>query len=71
MDGHPQTETTIITERYRRRDFGHMDLELIVEDPAAYVKPWGNKVVLDYVPDEELIEDICENEKDLPHMVGK
>lgn len=71
MDGHPQTETTIVTERYHRRDFGHIDLELIVEDPAAYVKPWGNKVVLDYVPDEELIEDICENEKDLPHMVGK
>jgi hypothetical protein len=48
-----------------------MDLTLIVEDPTAYTKPWGNTVPLLYVPDEELIESICENEKDLPHMVGK
>jgi hypothetical protein len=71
MDGHPQTEATRITDRFRRRDFGHMDLELIVEDPTAYTKAWGAKVPLDYAPDEELIEAICENEKDLPHMVGK
>jgi hypothetical protein len=71
MDGHPQTESTRITERYRRLDFGHIELQLIVEDPAAYLKPWGNTVRLNYVPDEELIEEICENEKDLPHMVGK
>jgi hypothetical protein len=69
--GRPQTESTHVTERFRRRDFGHMDLQLIVEDPAAYTKPWGGSLVLNYVPDEELIEFICENEKDLPHMVGK
>ena len=71
MNGHPQTESTHITERYHRRDFGHMDLTLTVNDPTAYTKPWGNTVPLLYVPDEELIESICENEKDLPHMVGK
>jgi hypothetical protein len=60
-----------VTERFRRRDFGHMDLQLIVGDPAAYTKPWGGSLVLNYVPDIELIEFICENEKDLPHMVGK
>ncbi len=71
MNGHPQTEATRVTERYRRRDFGHMELQLIVTDPTAYTKPWGATVPLLYVPDEELIESICENEKDLPHMVGK
>jgi hypothetical protein len=71
MNGHPQTESTRVTERYRRRDFGHMELQLIVNDPTAYTKPWGATVPLLYVPDEELIESICENEKDLPHMVGK
>jgi hypothetical protein len=71
MEGHPQTETTRITERFRRREFGHIDLQLTVEDPAAYTRPWSTNVQLVYVPDEELMESICENEKDLPHMVGK
>jgi hypothetical protein len=71
MNGHPQTESTHITERFRRRDFGHMDLQLTVEDPTAYTKPWGANIHWAYVPDEELIEAICENEKDFSHMVGK
>jgi hypothetical protein len=71
MDGHPQTESTHITERFRRRDFGHIDLQLTIEDPTAYTKPWSARLGLNYLPDEELIEDICENEKDLQHMVGK
>ena len=71
MDGHPQTESTHITERFRRRDFGHIDLQLTIDDPSAYTKPWSANVHWGYAPDEELIESICENEKDLPHMVGK
>jgi hypothetical protein len=71
MDGHPQTESTHITERFRRRDFGHIDLQLTIDDSAAYTKPWSANVHWGYAPDEELIESICENEKDLPHMVGK
>jgi len=71
MDGHPQTESTHITERFRRPDFGHMELELIIDDPAAYTKTWSAKVPIVYVPDEEVIEDICENEKDFVHLVGK
>ncbi len=71
MEGHPQTETTHVTERFRRRDFGHMDLQLTIDDPKAYTKPWSIKLSLNYLPDEELIEAICENEKDFPHMVGK
>jgi hypothetical protein len=71
MEGHPQTETTHITERFRRRDFGHIDLQLTIDDPKAYTKPWSANVHWGYRPDEELIEAICENEKDLQHMVGK
>jgi len=71
MEGHPQTESTHITERFHRRDFGHIDLQLTVDDPTAYVKPFTANVRLDYVPDEELIESICENEKDFQHLVGK
>jgi len=71
MNGHPQTETTHITERYHRRDFGHMDLQLIIEDPNAYSKPWGVKLVLNYFADEDMIENVCENESDYSHMVVK
>ena len=71
MNGHPQTEMTRITERFRRRDFGHIDLQLTVDDPSAYTQPWTANLRLDYVPDEELIESICENEKDFQHLVGK
>jgi hypothetical protein len=69
--GHPQTEALHVTERFHRRDFGHMDLQLIIDDPKAYTKPWGPTLHLALHSDEELIESICENEKDAPHMVGK
>ena len=69
--GHPHTEALHVSERFRRRDFGHMDLQLIVEDPKAYTKPWGAKLTLNFLPDDELLENICENEKDFVHIVGK
>jgi hypothetical protein len=72
MNGHPQTEATHVTERFRRRNFGHIDLQVTIEDPKAYSRPWT--VVLpgwDFLPDMELIESICENEKDAAHLVGK
>jgi hypothetical protein len=40
MNGHPQAEATRVAERYRLRDFGHIHLQLIVNDPTAYTKPW-------------------------------
>src|SRR5205809_6244108 len=55
MNGHPQTETTHITERYTRRNFGHIDLEVTINDPNAYSRPWTVKLAgLDLLPDEEL-----------------
>ena len=69
--GHPHTEALHVTERFRRRDFGHMDLQLIVDDAKAYTKPWGPTLRLDFLADDELLENICENEKDLQHIVGK
>ena len=72
MNGHPQTEAARVTERFRRRNFGHIDLQVTIDDPKAYTKPWTVALSgLDFVPDEELIESICENEKDFQHMVGK
>jgi hypothetical protein len=70
--GHPGTESMHLTERFRRPDFGHIDLQLTINDPKAYTKPWTVNLQFTAVPDSELIEYVCsENEKDLGHLVGK
>jgi hypothetical protein len=70
--GHPQTESLHVTERFRRTNFGHISLQLTIDDPKAYTKPWTvNLSGFNFLADEELMESICENEKDVPHMVGK
>ena len=69
--GHPHTGALHLTERFRRRDFGHIDLVITVDDPKAYTKPWNANLQLDLLADTELIEFICENEKDFTHLVGK
>lgn len=69
--GHPQTEALHVTERLRRRNFGHIDLQITIEDPGEYTKPWTvNLSGFNFLADEELMESICED-KDAPHMVGK
>jgi hypothetical protein len=70
--GHPGTEALRLTERFHRRDFGHIDLQMKVDDPKAYTKPWNVHLVFNLTPDTELIEYVCdENEKDVGHLVGK
>ena len=70
--GHPHSEALRVTERYRRRDFGHMDILLTIDDPKAYTKPWTVKEDLRLIPDTELLEYVCnENNKDYDHLVGK
>jgi hypothetical protein len=70
--GHPGTESLRLTERFHRRDFGHIDLEITIDDPKAYTKPWKVNLVFTANPDTDLIEYVCdENEKDLKHLVGK
>jgi hypothetical protein len=59
------------TERFRRLDFGHLELLVTIDDPKAYTRPWTVRIPLQLLPDTELIENICENEKDVPHLVGK
>jgi hypothetical protein len=70
--GHPTTDALHITERFRRRDFGHLDLELTVDDPKAFTRPWSVNLPKLLFPDTELLEFVCdENEKDLKHLVDK
>jgi hypothetical protein len=70
-NGHPGTESMRLTERFHRRDFGHIDLQITVDDPKAYTKAWTVNLQLT-LADTELIEYVCdENEKDFEHLVGK
>ena len=71
LGGHPHTEALRVTERFHRRDVGHIDLEVTLDDPKAYTRSWTLPIELVLRPDQELIEYVCENERDAPHLVGK
>ena len=72
MRGLPSTEALRVTERFTRPTIGHMDIDVTIDDSKAYTKPWSVKFGWTLLPDTDLIESICEeNNKDLPHMVGK
>ena len=71
-DGHPHTEALRMTERYRRRDFGHMDIEVTLSDPKVYAQPWTVALNAQVVPDTELLEAVCnESTAGHEHWVGK
>ncbi len=71
-DGHPHTEALRITERYRRRDFGNLDLEVTFSDPGAYNKPWTVKVRAQLAADTSMLEWVCNDvPSKLEHWVGK
>ena len=70
--GSPLTEAAKMTEKLRRVNFGTLEIELTVDDPEAYTKPWTVQLTHSIVLDTELLDYIClENEKDAPHLVGK
>ena len=72
LAGHPHTEALRVTERFRRIDIGHMQLEMTFDDPQTYTRPWTITVDVRLVPDTELLENVCnENEKDRHRLVGR
>jgi hypothetical protein len=67
--GHPHSEALRVTERFRRRDFGHMDVQVTIDDPKVYTKPFTYKIPMYLRPDTDLLESFCtEDEKDAAHM---
>jgi hypothetical protein len=70
--GRPSTDALHVIERFHRRDFGHMDLQITIDDPKAYTKPWTVTQNVRLLPDTELLEFICnENNRDVEHLPGK
>lgn len=69
--GRPSTEALHVTERFHRKDFGHMDLRITIDDPKAYSRPWTVTEQVHLLPDTELLEFICnENNRDVAHLPG-
>ena len=69
QEGHPATEALRVTERYRRKDFGHMEITITIDDPKAYTKPWTVVETPQLMLDTELLEFVCnENEQDIKHI---
>ncbi len=72
VEGSPITESAKIHERFRRPDYGHLEIEVTIDDPKAYTKPWTVTVHQRIMLDTDLIEFVCqENERDDPHLSGK
>ncbi len=69
--GKPSTDALHVTERFRRKDFGHMDIEITIDDPKAYSRPWKVTEEVHLLTNTELLEFICnENNVDLKHLPG-
>ncbi|HEY7337082.1 MAG TPA: hypothetical protein VH639_19470 [Bryobacteraceae bacterium] len=67
--GHPRSESMRMTELYRRRDFGHMEIELTIDDPKYYTRPFTVKLSYNLIPDSDVLEAVCaENERDRNHV---
>jgi hypothetical protein len=69
--GMPHTEALHTTERFERPDFGHLNVQITFDDAEAYTKPWSVTLHFQLLPDTEFLEDICDNERDAQHAVGR
>jgi hypothetical protein len=72
QSGKPTTEALHVIERFRRRDFGHMDIQITIDDPKAYTRPWTVTLPVSLQVGTELLEFACnENNRDLEHLPGE
>jgi hypothetical protein len=71
VNGAPLTDEAKVTERIRRVSYGQLEIDVTVDDPKAYTRPWTARTIRQQLlPDDELIEFVCqENEKSTPHFV--
>jgi len=69
--GRPATDALRVTERFRRKDFGHMDVQITIDDPKAYTRPWTVTLPLTFQADTELLEYICNENNRYFELVAK
>jgi hypothetical protein len=61
LKGRPHSDALRVTERFRRIDFGHLELTITIDDPKAFLKPWTVTAPLMLLPDTELVEAFCDS----------
>lgn len=72
VNGSPLTDAGKMTERFRRPNYGTLTIDIAVDDPKAYTRPWSVSLTQRLMVDSEMIEFIClENEQSSKHYVGK
>ena len=71
-NGSPLTDGARVTERFRRVNYGKLEIDITVDDLKAYSAPWTVRLNQFIVLDTDLLDYICnENEQDVPHLIGK
>ena len=71
-EGTPISDQARLTERFRRLNYGTLEIEIAVDDPRTFTRPWSFKLDQRLMPDTELIEFVClENNTSVKHLVGK
>lgn len=66
--GHPNSAQLHVIERFRRPTAGRLEIEMTIDDPGAYAKPFKYTIGATALPDQDLLEYFCtDNEKDIPH----
>jgi hypothetical protein len=72
MGGSPMTDAAKMTERFRRPNYGTLDVQITIDDQKAYTRPWTVEMPQKITLDTELIDEIClENEKSSQRMLAK
>jgi hypothetical protein len=72
MGGNPMTDAAKMTERFRRPNYGTLEVQITIDDRKAYTRPWTVAMPQKITLDTELIDEVClENEKSSARMRGK
>jgi len=73
LGGYPHTEALRMTERFRRTDFGHLEIAVTFDDPKAYNKPWTFRLSARFAADTEPMEAVCNERPDngQQHWIGR
>jgi hypothetical protein len=70
--GRPSTNELHVIERFTRTDSGHMRVQVTIDDPKAYTRPWTVTEEARLLPNAEPMEFICnENNRDIEHLPGE
>ena len=71
-NGSPISEAAKMTERFRRVNYGRLEIDLTIDDPKTYTRPWTVTLAQRIVVDTELLDYHCnDNEKSAERLLGK